>query len=134
MDLLKRKVVLLNKYKEAWFPIKGFNQYQVNVEGQIRKVMQLKSGEYKISYPNVSQDKNGTLRVNINADSKSFMSQRSVAKLVYETLMGIETNRDIMFVDGDPTNTRLENMVTFEELRTIYIEKFNELNNSLSKW
>lgn len=133
MDLLKRKVVLLNKYKEAWFPIKGFNQYQVNVEGQIRKVMQLKSGEYKISYPNVSQDKNGTLRVNINADSKSFMSQRSVAKLVYETLMGIETNRDIMFVDGDPTNTRLENMVTFEELRTIYIEKFNELNNSLSK-
>ena len=134
MDLLKRKVVLLNKYKEAWFPIKGFNQYQVNVEGQIRKVMQLKSGEYKISYPNVSQDKNGTLRVNINADSKSFMSQRSVAKLVYETLMGIETNRDIMFVDGNPTNTRLENMVTFEELRTIYIEKFNELNNSLSKW
>lgn len=133
MDLLKRKVVLLNKYKEAWFPIKGFNQYQVNVEGQIRKVMQLKSGEYKISYPNVSQDKNGTLRVNINADSKSFMSQRSVAKLVYETLMGIETNRDIMFVDGNPTNTRLENMVTFEELRTIYIEKFNELNNSLSK-
>ena len=133
MDLLKRKVVFLNKYKEAWFPIKGFNQYQVNVEGQIRKVMQLKSGEYKISYPNVSQDKNGTLRVNINADSKSFMSQRSVAKLVYETLMGIETNRDIMFVDGNPTNTRLENMVTFEELRTIYIEKFNELNNSLSK-
>ena len=133
MNLLKRKVVLLNKYKEAWFPIDGFSQYQVNVDGTIRKVMQLKSGEYKINFPNVYKDKQGIVRVNINADSKSYVSQRSVAKLVYETLMGIETNRDIMFVDGDPTNTRLENMVTFEELRTIYIEKFNELNNSLSK-
>lgn len=133
MDLLKRKVVLINKYKETWFPIDGFSQYQVNVDGTIRKVMLLKNGDYKINFPNVYKDKNGIVRVNINADSKSYMSQRSVAKLVYETLMGIETNRDIIFVDGDPTNTRLENLVTFEELRYLYNEKFNELNKSLSK-
>ena len=119
--LLERKLELAQE--ERWATVEEFKDYEVSTKGRVRKWYK---SYYR--YPTVARAKNGSLKVTFIEDKTT--NARMLGKLVYETFLGVESNEDIIYIDGDKTNCELINLATIEELVECYQEKQVQLKSS----
>ncbi len=101
--------------KEEWKKVQGFEDYDVSTHGRVRKWVQFKGRDGKFRYPSFSISSNGSLKVGLVTTGRQTHG-RQLAKLVYETFLGVELKEDLIFLDGDKTNCSLENLWTGQEL------------------
>lgn len=120
MDILERKKELTSN-GECWATVQEFPQYEISTQGRVRKWM----ANETYRYPTLVKIHNGQYKVSF-IDEETKIHGRMIAKLVYETFLGIETNKDIVYLDGDTKNCSLMNLATIGELVESYKEKINK--------
>ena len=119
--LLERKLKLVHE-GEQWAKVEEFPDYEVSTRGRVRKWY-----KHYYRYPTVSKAKNGSLKITFIENKTT--NARMVGKLVYETFLGVASNEDLVYLDGDKTNCELINMATVEELVECYKEKQEQLKS-----
>ena len=96
-------------------PLSGFSRYMVNTEGKIFKIVS--EGLREVAS---NMDRYGFLRVNLQQDAPNTgQTTKRVPMLVYESFKG-KPNGELVFLDGDRENCRLDNLVSMEELIECY--------------
>lgn len=119
--LIERKLQL--GQEEQWKTVKEFQDYEVSTFGRVRKWFK---NYYR--YPVIAPARNGSLKVTFIDERKT--NSRMLGKLVYETFLEMESNEDLIYLDGDKTNCALTNLATVEELVECYNEKQASILNS----
>lgn len=119
--LLQRKLDLAQE--EVWATVEEFPDYEVSTRGRVRKWYK---SYYR--YPTVQKALNGSLKITFIESGKT--NARMLGKLVYETFLGVTSNEDIVYIDGDKTNCELINLAVIEELVECYKEKQEQLKSS----
>lgn len=121
--MLEKKLELI-KDGEQWVTVEEFPRYEVSTHGRVRKWM----GQDKYRYPSKIKMQNGFYKISF-VDEDTKIHGRMLGKLVYETFLGVKTNRNLVHLDGDAKNCALINLATIEELVEAYKEKLNEIIN-----
>ena len=113
----QKNSLLANGYKQ----IPGFSQYQINEHGNIIRLKE----DGGLSEVPMSLNKGGRYKVNlINSNNKQITV--IVHRALYETFKGaIDSN--IEFINDDPTDIRLTNLITTQELLDFYRKANNIL-------
>lgn len=125
MELMKRKLEL-NK-EEEWKTVEEFKEYQVSSLGRVRKWFR---GNWRyVTLPKAS--KGASRKVTFIEDGVTY--GRMLGKLVYETFIGVETNQNIVYLDGNKENCSLINLATVDELIKCYEDKMNCVLQSYDK-
>lgn len=127
MCLLKKKASYLAEDDEVWITAKGLYDYEVSTYGGVRKYFETKKGKSYYREPNQIVTQSNGLIVNIIDNKAGVRSQKSVAKLIYNSFMDTDVNFDIMFIDGNKENCSLYNMVSSEEIAELYKNKIDSL-------
>lgn len=130
MELLNKKAMYLSEGEEVWITARGLYSYEVSTTGRVRRYFESKRNVGYYREPNQIPNVSNGLVVNINDDKAGVRSQKSVAKLVYESFMDVDLKSDIIFVDGDNTNCSLVNLITPEEISSIYKYSIKKLINN----
>lgn len=95
--------------------IPNFRGYFVNTEGEVFK--QKKNGELRKVSSSI-ENTYGFSRVNlVNDEGKA--GARLLHRIVYKTFKG-EYTGDLVFIDGNKQNCRLDNLITVKELLDFY--------------
>lgn len=117
MNEVTKKRLEIARQEECWKTVEEFPEYEVSNKGVVRKWY---LSYYR--YPNPARVPNGSIKVTFIEDGK--MNARMLGKVVYETFMGANTtDKDLVYIDGDKTNCKLENLATIDEL----VQAYNEL-------
>ena len=113
----QKNSLLANGYKQ----IPDFSQYYINEDGNIIRLKE----DGGLSEVPMSLNKGGRYKVNlINSNNKQITV--IVHRALYETFKGaIDSN--IEFINGDPTDIRLTNLITTQELLDFYRKANNIL-------
>ena len=113
----QRNSLLTNGYKQ----VKDFDQYYINEEGNIIRLKE----DGGLSEVPMSLNKGGRYKVNlINSSNKQVTV--IVHRALYQTFKGA-IDSEIEFINGDPTDIRLTNLITTQELLDFYRKANNIL-------
>lgn len=124
-ELMKRKLEL-NK-EEEWKTVEEFGEYQVSSMGRVRKWFR---GNWRyVTLPKATVG--SSRKVTFIEDGVTY--GRMLGKLVYETFIGVETNQNIVYLDGNKENCSLINLATVDELIKCYEDKMNCVLQSYDK-
>ncbi len=113
IGITQRKLDLVNGNEERWATVSEFPDYEVSTKGRVRKWF---NSYYR--YPTIALAKNDSLKVTFIENKTTYA--RMLGKLVYETFLGVDSNEEIIYLDGDKTNCCLENLATVRELIDTY--------------